>query len=488
MILVMTISLYTSRVVLSTLGVEDYGIYNVVGGVVAMLNFFNNSLSSAFSRFLTFAIGEKSREKVMNVFGTARFIHIILAILVVVVGESLGQWFLYHKLVIPELRFFAANIVLHFSILTAALSIISIPYNSLIIAKEKMGIFAYISIIEVTLKLIIVYLLTLSKFDKLIFYAILTFFVQFIIRTIYVEYCKRHIEESKSGIIVNKILIKKIGLYACWTLNGNLAVIGYTQGVNILLNMFFGPVVNAARSIAVVVQSATMNLVQNFQTGVQPQIVKSYARGDFEYMHTLVVAASKYGFFLMCIIVFPLLLFSENILHIWLGNIPDHAVTFVKIMLISSMLLPLRQAMINSIHATGDIKKFQIYEGAILLMVVPICYFLLKVYHVSPEVAVSVYIFVEICAQIVRIKIVLPKIGFSYKLYVLKILFPIIKVLPLLIIPIFLFEEILYNFGLFVFYIFIAIIYCIICIYIIGLNSNEKMMIRNFVLKKIRKI
>lgn len=484
----MVISLYTSRIVLATLGVEDYGIYNVVGGIVAMLSFLNNSLSSAFSRFLTFSIGEKDQNKVTTVFGTARFIHLLLALVIIMLGESLGQWFLFNKLVIPHDRLLAASFVLHFSIFTAALSIISVPYNALIIAKEKMGIFAYISIIEVILKLAIVFLLTISRFDKLILYAFLTFLVQLLIRTIYVEYCKRNINESKAKITIDKNLIKSVGAYACWTLNGNLAVIGYTQGVNMLLNMFFGPVVNAARSIAVVVQSATMNLVQNFQTGIQPQIVKSYAQAQFDYMHTLIIAASKYGFYLMCIIVFPLFLFTESVLNVWLGQIPEYSVPFVRIMLVSSMLLPLRQAMINSIHATGDIKKFQVYEGISLLTVVPICYISLKFFHVSPEFTVSIYIFIELFTQFIRVKIVLPKVGMHYKRYTLEILFPIFKILFPFIIPLVILKYEPINIWQLGFGFFFAIVYSMFCIYLLGLSREEKKIVGNIFKRKILKL
>ena len=257
---------------MNVLGVSDYGIFNVVGGVIAMLSFLNNSLSGASSRFITFALGKGNSEEIKQTFSTVLWVHLVISLAVLLIGETAGLWFVYNKLVIPTERMTAALWVYHCSILTTIVSIISVPYNSLIIAHERMNAFAYISILEVVLKLLIVCLLFYSSYDKLIAYAILYLAIQIVIRLCYNGYCSKHFAESRVRPHNYPQLTRKIFTYAGWTMNGYLAIVGYTQGINILLNLFFGPVVNAARAIAVQVQAAVMTFVQNFQTAIKPQI------------------------------------------------------------------------------------------------------------------------------------------------------------------------------------------------------------------------
>lgn len=333
MLLIIVVTLYTSRIILNTLGVEDYGIYNVVSGVIVMLSFLNSSLGGAGARFIAFTLGKGKQDELKRIFSTVLCVHFILAGGIFIMGETVGLWFVLHKLVIPVERLTAALWVYHCSILTTVVAIISVPYNSLIIAHERMGAFAYISIIEVILKLFVVGLLVYIPYDKLIVYAILYLVVQVIIRLIYNYYCFTHFPESKTPLKWYPHLLKKIAVYAGWTINGNLAVIGYTQGINILLNLFFGPVVNAARGIAVQVQAAVMTFVQNFQMAIRPQIIKSYAISDLEYMQTLVIASSKYGLFLMLILAFPIFLCIKSVLNIWLGIVPEYTVSLCDVKL-----------------------------------------------------------------------------------------------------------------------------------------------------------
>lgn len=486
MLLIMAVSLYTSRVILKVLGVEDYGIYNVVGGVVAMLGFLNGSLSGASSRFITFCLGKGDPDELKSTFATVLTIHLILAGIIVLLGETVGLWFVCQKLVIPAERMTAALWVYQCSVFTTVVTIISIPYNALIIAHERMNVFAYISVVEVVLKLVIVWFLIYIPWDKLIVYAVLYFLVQVIIRLVYGYYCASRFTESKAALVWNGPLVKEIAVYAGWTLNGNLAVIGYTQGINILLNLFFGPVVNAARGIAVQVQAAVMTFVQNFQTAVNPQIVKSYATSDFAYMHTLVIAASKYGFFLMLLLVFPVLLCVHAVLKIWLGIVPEYTVSFVRIMLLSGLLMPLSRALMNAIHATGNIKKFQLYEGTSLLMVVPLAYVLLKWKHISPGAVMLVYFFVELFTQSIRVWVILPKISMRYSVYFRKVMVPVLLLFPFLAFPVLFFhvpDEL--SFGGLVGYIGGAILYVVLCISVVGLNISERRMIYHFIRKKI---
>ena len=480
MLLLMAATLYTSRVVLQALGVEDFGIYNVVGGVVAMFNLLMNTLSGASSRFITYALGKENETELAHVFSTVLSIHMFLALLLVFLGETIGLWFVYEELVIPENRLTAALWVYHCSILTAVVTFLSVPFNALIIAHERMATFAYFSIIEVVLKLLIAVGVLFVSYDKLIVYAVLYFLVQFSVKLIYVRYCFTHFSESKSRFFWDVVLAKKIFIYVGWTLNGGLAVIGYTQGINILLNLFFGPIVNAARGIAVQVQAAVNTFIENFQTAIRPQIVKNYANSEYQYMHTLVLASSKYGFFLTLLLVCPIMLCIQPILKFWLREVPEHTDTFVRVILLVSLLWPLRGAMIDSIHATGNIKKFQLYEGSTLLLTVPIAYILLKFWHVEAEIVFFTYFVVEFITQILRIWIVLPQIKMPYLLYIKKVLQPVILLSIATFVPLFEFKvPVDESIGKVLLYAISFIIYVLLCIWFLGLHRAEKMKVTN---------
>lgn len=489
MLLTMVISLFTSRIILKALGAEDYGIYNVVGGVITMLNFITNSLSGAESRFITFELGKGNIEKLKNIFSAIMFINFGLALLILILGETIGLWFVQNKLVIPEDRVVASLWVYQCSIATAIISILSAPYNSLIISHEKMSAFAYISIIEVVLKLVVVYLLMLSSYDKLVLYSILLLFVQLLIRFIYTKYSSHHFEESRVRPLWNAELFKEIGSYSLWTMNGNLAIVGYTQGINILLNMFFGPLVNAARGIAVQVQTTALIFVQNFLTAINPQIIKSCAVEDFNYMHKLVVAASKYGFFLMLIITFPLIVLVSPILKLWLVSVPEYTTTFVVVMLYASLLSPLSRSLVTAINATGNIKKFQIFEGTSLLMVVPIAFMLLKFFYISPEAVMWVYVGVEIFTQFIRMAIVLPAIHMRLGLYIKSVLLPIfVPFLFFLLIIHVIHIPIEVTFFQIIGYAGILCLSIIVVIFTFGLNKNERLMVKSQTLNFVKKL
>lgn len=489
MFLTMMVSFYTSRVVLNILGIEDFGIYNVVAGVIAMLGFINGSLSGASSRFLTFELGSGNIECLTRMFSTILYIHFILALIVVLLGETIGLWFVCNKLVIPLERMDAALWVYHCSIVIMAINILSVPYNSLIIAHEKMNVFAYISIVEVLLKLLIVYLLLCIPYDKLIIYAFLYLLVQLLIRIMYNYYCIKHFKESKTKPKYNSKQMKDIFIYALWTINGNLAVVGYTQGLNMLLNIFFGPVVNAARGISVQVQNAVMTFVQNFQTAIRPQVIKSYANKNYEYMHSLIVASSKYGFYLMQIVTFPILLCIDPILNIWLGIVPEYTSDFIRLMLFTGLLQPLSSSLIIGIHATGDIRKFQLIEGTALLMIVPISYLLLKLFSITPICVMLVYFCVEFLTQILRVWIILPKIGMKYTKYLKEAIIPIL--LPFVIMTVILFViDISLKLSLIfiIVYSFLACLFIMICIYIVGLNKFERMILQQYIKKRKKNV
>lgn len=481
MLLIMAVTLYTSRIVLEVLGVEDFGIYNVVGGVVTMLGFINSSLSGATSRFITFELGRGKDGDLKKVFRCAVSVHYLLALVILFLGETVGLWFVLEKMVIPPERMTAALWIYQCSIVTIIVSIISAPYNALIIAYERMSAFAYISIVEAIAKLLIVFLLMQIHYDKLIVYALLLVAIQISIRFLYTIYCNRHFPESNARYLWDKDLSRKIFAYAGWTMNGNLAIVGYTQGLNILLNLFFGPVVNAARGIAVQVQYAVQQFFFNFLMAVRPQIIKSYASGNLEYMHKLIIGSSKYSFYLMLLISMPILVNTEYILYLWLGNVPEHTVAFTRLMLFACMNYALSNPTITAIHATGDLKKFQMIEGSMLLSVVPVAYIFLKYADMPAEGVFVVYWCIEILTQFVRILIVYPRIKLKKSVYFFDILYPILKVSVPLSIFGFLFSDMAYiSFISFVGNVCLCLCLTVLSILFIGMTSVE----RSFIIDK----
>lgn len=480
MLFLMIISLYTSRVVLNTLGVEDYGINNVVSGFISMLGFLSGSLGAASSRFITYDLGIGDMSIMKRTFGNIVTIHLLLAVIILIIGETIGLWFVLNKLQIPENRMTAALWVYQFSIFSFMLSIVSVPYNATIIAHERMKAFAYISIVDAILKLLIVYLLVIIPYDKLIIYAILFFCIQVFDRVVYGVYCYRHFEETKTKLAFNKKQFKEIFSFAVWTMNGNLSVIGYTQGINVLLNMFFGPVVNAARGVAVQVQSVVQNFCNNFQMALNPQLTKSYAQNDLDHMQQLLKVSSKFSFFLLYIISLPLMLEAPLVLKWWLGIVPEHTVNFLRLILCSSMLISLSNPLVVSVHATGRIKRFQSIEGTMLLCIVPIAYILLKFCGIRPEYVFCVHIVVEILTQYARVKIVLPMISMTAVSYSREVVIPILKVIIITpILPLIAFYYLNQSVGTFLIICLISVLSVLSGVYMLGCNESEKVFVRN---------
>ena len=489
MLFMMLVSLYTSRIVLNTLGVVDFGINNVVGGVIAMLGFLTGSLGAASSRYITYDLGRGDMEVMKRTLGNIKSIHYILAGVVFFIGETIGLWFMSTQLQIPSDRTNAAFWVYQFSILSSMMGIISVPYNAIIIAHEKMGAFAYISVVDAVLKLLIVYLLVVMPFDKLIFYSFLFFCVQVFDRIVYYVYCARHFEEAHSKCRIDKKLFKEIFTFAGWTMNGNLAVIGFTQGLNILLNVFFGPVVNAARGIAVQVQSVCQQFCNNFQMALNPQLTKCYAQGDFQTMHGLLIKSSKFSFYILFFITLPLMFEAGLVLKIWLGLVPHYTISFLRLILVFGLTYTISNPLIVSVHATANLKKFQLVEGTMLLMIVPIAYILLKLFNIRPEVVFIVQIIVELITQCARIKIVLPMIGLEIKRYLRLVILPILLVASLSpIIPYFIYNSLTNGWTSF----FIVCASCVVCstivIYNLGCTKNERLFLKGKIRYSLCKI
>lgn len=368
----MGVNLYTSRVVLNVLGFEDYGLYNVVGGIVTMFTFLNGSLGSATSRYITFELGKKNLERLNGIFNTALVIHIVIAILVVLLAETVGLWFFYEKMTMPADRLDAAFWVYQISILTCFFTLTQVPYNATIIAYEDMKIYAYVGIAEVFLKLVVAFLIAVSPMDRLVFYAILLCLVQIGIMLFYRYYCNRHYPSCKRHLYKDRTLFKEMFAYGGYDLIGNISVLAQGQGLNILLNMFYGPTVNAARGIAYQVQGAITQFSNNFLTAVRPQIIKSYAEGDVDGMMKLVKQSSCFSFYLMWMISLPVCLEADYLLSLWLGKYPEHTVNFLILIVALCLIQTIKTPRTTIFHATGHIKWSNIIVGIILCAAFPL--------------------------------------------------------------------------------------------------------------------
>lgn len=424
MLFMMAISLFTSRVILRTLGVEDYGIQNVVGGIVAMFGFLNGSMSSSTQRYITFALGRGEKDKLQTVFSTTLQIHSLIAFIVALLGETAGLWFLYNKMQIPPERMDAAFWVLQCSIVSTVVMIVSVPYNACIIAHEKMSAFAYISVLEAVLRLAIVYLLLVIPFDKLVIYAILTLVVQLLIRFCYSIYCHRHFRETVYRHVWDKRLFREMTSFAIWSLWGNVSAILYTQGLNMLLNVFFGPVVNAARGIAVQVQTAVQQFTGNFQMALNPQITKNYAAGDLGQMHSLMFRSARFSFMLLFFISLPVLFETDFLLALWLKTVPEDAVVFTQIMICISLIYTTANPCVIANQATGKVKTYQMVVGSILLTILPVSYIVLKLGAPAYSVFI-VHFFVESVAQFSRMFMLRKLINLPMRQYLKNIYIPI---------------------------------------------------------------
>ena len=492
MLFMMAVSLFTSRVILNTLGVEDYGINNVVGGVVAMFSVLSGSMSSSISRFITFELGKGDKKRLKTVFSTGINIQLGMSLIILLVAEAAGVWFLNYKMNIPEERMYAANWVFQCSILTFILGLLSVPYNAAIIAHEKMSAFAYISVIEVTLKLIIVYLLTISPYDRLVTYSILFLLVGVLIRLIYGYYCKRHFEECTYHLVYDKAILKSMTSFAGWNFLGNGAYMLNTQGVNILMNMYFGVAVNAARGVATQVDAALKQFVNNFTTAVNPQITKSYAQGDLSNMHKLVCRSAKFSAFLMMFFAVPIILETDTILSLWLKNPPAYASVFLKWIIISSFMdTVLANSLVTSMFATGDIKKYQIIVTTVGCLVFPLSWLAFQL-GFEPQVGYMLYFVIYSILLFVRLYLLRDMVKLPIMMYVREVLFKVTTVVAIsFVIPSILLFVIDEDLLRLVAVVLLSMTVTTVTTYLIGLNDGEKKYIiglleKNPVLKKLR--
>ncbi|WP_333559359.1 MATE family efflux transporter [Phocaeicola coprophilus] len=483
MLFIMIVSLFTSRVVLNALGVNDYGIYNVVGGFISMFNVFCAGLSTTTQRFITYDLGKGDAKELTRTFSSCVIIYIFISIIIIIIAEIGGMWFLENKMTIPADRFHAAKYVYQISLLTLVINLISIPYNALIISHEKMKAFAYISIFEASAKLLVAYCILISPFDKLIVYAILLFLIQLIIRCIYTYYCKKNFKEANITYKIDKEKIKQLYSFAGWAMFGGLASMGFTQGLNVLLNIFFSPAINAARGIAVQVQNAVNSFAINFQTAVNPRIIKSFASKDLEYMFKLVFSSSKFSFLLLYGISLPILLETKTILNLWLQNPPEYTDIFLKLIIITTIIDAMSNPFMRVADATGKIKYYQITVGTILLLIVPISYIVLKLGG-KPYSVFIVHLIICIIAFLVRLFIVKSLVVFSIRKYFTDVILKLLTTSILtLIIPLIIYFKLPQS-NLRLFYVILSSYFIFIIIsYIVSLTNEE----RRIILNKIRR-
>lgn len=489
MLVMLFVSLYTSRVVLNTLGVSDFGIYNFVGGFVLMFASISNIMAGASQRFFSYEIGRNNSDRLKQLFSVTLTIYVFFCISISVLAETVGLWFIRNKMNIPVERIDAALFVYHASIISFIFTIIRIPYNSLIIAHEKMSFFATTSIIEAFLKLGGVFLLSFLEWDKLKLYSVIMLLVVFIITIVYYFYCRRNFNESKFIIVKDKKIYTELSSYAGWNSFTALANIGLDQGINILLNIFLGPVVNAARGIAFQIKNQVTAFVGNIQMASTPQIIKYHAANKKSELEELVFLSSRITYYFMFFIALPVLLQTETLLKLWLIKVPPHTVVFTQLVIINILIETISGTVTSAIQATGRIKAYQISVGVVLLLAVPISFVLLKL-GLSPEITVVVTSFLSVICVLIRLIMFQVLLGVKITSYLNKVLFNSIIISILSSITPLIIRFYCNGIGLKEVIVFLitcssCVISTIVTIYFFGLNAEEKKYILNLVNKKI---
>ena len=485
MLLTMAVTLYTSMVVLKTLGVDDFGIYNIVGGVVVLFSFLNNAMSTATQRFLNFEMGRGTEGNVNRMFSMSMTAHLSIALIVVILSETIGLWFLNTQLNIPADRMNAANWVYQFTILTFCIQIIRVPYNASIIAYEKMSFYAYIGIIEVILKLLIVFLLLFFGWDKLKLYAVLTFGVTLIVLVLYKLYCNKVFTTCRYNFFWDKSLYKKLMSFSGWSLFGSVANVGAQQGLNILLNIFFGVAINAAMGIANQVSSAVFGFVSNFQTAFNPQIVKSYAMNDRVYFMKLIFQSSKFSYYLLLLLSIPLLISTDFILQVWLTNVPEYTASFCRLIILFLLVDAISAPLWMSVQATGEIRNYQILIGGLILLNFPLAYLALKL-GFPPQSVLIVRLLINLLTYFVRIFYLRNKINLPSGKYIREVIL-VVTLVTMLALPLpLLVDHFSAGWSGLIATTIVALFSTGLCIYAVGLKKNEREVLNRLIMNKIK--
>ncbi len=487
MFLMMALSLFTSRVILQVLGVEDFGIYNVVGGIVSMMGVINGAMSVSTQRYLTFELGKEDVVRLKQVFCMCLQIYMMLGVLLILLAETIGVWFLNTQLVIPESRLTAANWVFQFSIYSSVCSLLTNPYNAVIISHEKMGVYAYISIADVVLSLAICYLLLVIPIDKLSTYGFLMFLLRAMNCGFYWLYCHLKHKETKYTFYWETALFKKLISYTGWNLFGSTAGLVKGQGLNILLNMFFNPSVNAARGIAYQVNSAVHQFFTNFYTAVRPQITKYYAQGDMDNMFKLVFRSSKLSFFLILFISLPLIVEAPFVIRLWLGQMPEYVVPFMRLIIMITAVDSMANPLMTTAHATGNIALYQSLVGSMTILNIPISYVFLSL-GFSPLIVFDVSLIISVINLFLRLWIVKRLVNFPVWEYISKILFICLVVsMVSSILPIILHYYISPSIAVSLMVLVVSLLSAGFTIWMIGLTREERQFATNLLKKKLKR-
>lgn len=477
----MLVSLYTSRIVLQQLGVVDYGIYGVVGGMVVLFSALQSSMGGATQRFITIEIGKENNKSANTTFNTSVHIHALIVLLFVLIIEPIGLWFLKNEMQIPVDRLFAAGIVFQCAVASTVIVFMNIPFMAVVVAYERMNAFAYISIIEIFLKLGVAFLLQLDLKDKLILYAILMSLIPFVSNIFYYWYCRRF-EITKFRKIFIKSTFKEMLAFAGWTLWGNVSAVLASQGLNVLLNVFFGPAVNAARTIAVQVQTVIMQFSTNFQTAVNPQITKDYATGDLERMNLLILRSSKITLYLLLVLAIPIMVEIADILKLWLGEFPDYTVSFAIIIIVTSIVDAISRPIITAVSASGKIRKYQVVVGVILLMTLPVSYITLRLGG-DPNSVFIANLIVIVTAMFVRLFMAKPIIGISVSGFLFDVIIRGIITSSIAFTSASLFRMLLDNSLISTAIVIItSFVITVFVSYFLGLNKTERTFINSYVM------
>lgn len=427
MMLMMIISLYTSRVILQVLGVNDYGIYESVGGVVGLMTFINSALATGTSRFLTYELGTGNRDRLTKMFSTVLTAHIILGLFIILLGETAGLWFVYNKLVIPDDRMEAALVCYHISIFTCFFNVTQVPYNASIISHERMGIYAYMSILDAVLKLVIVYMLYISPIDKLISYACLYAVVSIGMTLGYRFYCKHKFEECHYHFFIDKGILKEVLGYSGWNLFANTAIALTQQGTVVLINMFFAPGVVAARAVANKVNILANQFINNFRTASNPQIVKLYAQKDYDGSKKLLLNSTKIAYYLMLVMALPIVLVAEPILRLWLGQVPPYSVPFLQVMIITSLFQVFDNSFYMPLYAKGRIRENALISPTTLFLCFPVIYMLFKMGYSPMASAWVLLIDYAILGCVVKPMLIIRIVDYKWK-DIISVFIPCLKV------------------------------------------------------------
>lgn len=485
-IIILVVTLYTSRVVLDVLGVEDYGVYNLVGGFVAMFSMISSTLASASQRFITYAMGENSEKKVNTVFSTSVSLHIIIAFISVVLLEVLGIYFINNHLNIPDGRTDAAIWVLHFSILALFFNIVSVPFNALIVAHEKMNVFAYISLVEVILKLAVVFLISHIAFDKLILYSAFITIVSIVVVCIYLFYCRKKFSEARALTLrVDKPIFKEMFAFSGWNLLGNGSMVLRNQGVDMILNVFYGVTINAAKGISNQVQSAVTMFVSNFVTALNPQLTKSIAAKDVERRDFLIYHGAQLSFYLYSLFIIPLLIVVPQVLSLWLVDVPEYSIDFVRWLLVYSLLDSLSRLLIISILANGKIRNYEIVVSTIKLMAMPLSYVLLAYVFKNPLIGVWINILLEVICLIIRLGYMHKLLNFDVFKYIKDVIARCVFIFFIALGLCYLFAHYVTD-NLFVF-VPVSVVVSGLIIFYLGIGSAERNWVISLVKSKIKR-